>query len=250
MQLFNPKTKSKIKLIVFELPFSEHFKTIFCDLIKKIIDYHKSNIYIAFVTSHTEAVVKSIIDKLNPDLFIFCDGALIKYKSAIIYRAPIPLHIANKIISTLVNSTELIDLTVDSETHFYSMRSSTVEEQKCGYSNTIVTDFIEPLQNVSILKITPRLRKPEIAQNIIITTPEVYLVSFKSEQGFQFKSNLATRQNAINIICKMLKISIQDVLYIGESKLQAKFSEFIDENNGYVILTENGYDARLFDITL
>lgn len=156
MHLLNPKTKSEIKLIVFELFSIENLKgKTQRELSDRIAELRKCNVLSAVVTSHTEAVLKSITNIFDTDLKIYCNGALVKLGDTIIYRATIPLDIANEIISVLISCTDLIDLTVDTISNFYSIRPSTIYEQKHGYSNTIVTNFTKPLQDENILRITP-----------------------------------------------------------------------------------------------
>jgi hydroxymethylpyrimidine pyrophosphatase-like HAD family hydrolase len=174
--------------------------------------YRKSGIMLAISTSHTENVLKNIIGNLEVDLLILCDGAIVKYRGLVIYVAAIPIDIANNIIAALIKSKSLIDLTVDSEEYFFSMRPSTEYEQNHGYSNTVVTDFSMPLIAKNILKITPRLKCLFVARSILEKHSEIYLEEFK-KKGYQFKSRLATRDNAILSVCAMLKVASSEVEY-------------------------------------
>lgn len=76
--------------------------------------------------------------------------------------------------------------------------------------------------------------------------PGINFVHFKSEHGFQFKSNLAAKQNAINAICTIFRIPIQSMLYIGNAKSEVEFLKYIKQNNGYVILNENELEECLW----
>jgi hydroxymethylpyrimidine pyrophosphatase-like HAD family hydrolase len=160
----------------------------FCKRKAYILDaLRKHGILIVLKTSHSENIAKHIAKGLNTDVLIICGGAYAKKDDQLLHSATISNVMANEIISLLIHSDELIDLTVDSVDSFFSMRPSTITEINQGYSNTLVTDFNQPLEPQELLKITARLSNSRIAYKIAKLYPSIYLTEFKSENGYQFK---------------------------------------------------------------
>jgi len=241
MRLINPKKQNDIKLIVTDLnnTLLGKDKLLSDKTVQMFEILQKNNIVFVIATSHSENVAMSLLKKIAPDFLILCDGAMVKYGTQTIHMAAIPGKTANEIISILMHSDKLIDLTVDSEKFFFSMRQSTNKEKKCGYSNTIMTDFTEPINVDNILKITPRLTDAEITQEILKKYHDIYLVEFKSEKGYQFKSNIATKHNALLSICNKFKISLNEVMAFGDDYTDVEMLRLVSSNGGCAIAVEN-----------
>jgi hydroxymethylpyrimidine pyrophosphatase-like HAD family hydrolase len=194
---------------------------------------------LALTTSHSENVVNYLKNGLAPDILITCDGASAKQKTVPLYKAMIPNAMANEIISLIVNSGDLIDLTADSPDYFFSMRPSTQVEHRQGYSNTVVTDFTGDIERDDILKITARLSNSRIAYKIVDQYPDVYLTEFTSERGYQFKSIGAKKHHALTSVCTALKIELKDIIAFGCNPTDIGILTLVRANGGCTIATTN-----------
>jgi len=137
---------------------------------KSISEYTKSvfrrlrerGVLFAFATSRSARASERFRAMITPDIDITSGGAIATMDGKTLFRAAIDIGTANSIIRELKENENVLQITVDTE--YYYFNSKPIDLSFAGwvdYSDSVTTDFTEPLNVPDVFKITPNIDNAE-----------------------------------------------------------------------------------------
>lgn len=177
----------------------------------------ESGIRIAFATSRCAQASARFRRMIRPDIEITSGGAIATMNGEVLFRAAIDLETASAIIGDLRKNENVLQITVDTERHYFN--SKPVDKSWVGwadYGDAVTTDFAEPLPVPDVLKISPLVTGAETLYSILSKYPSVDALNFSGEDWYQIKSREASKEKAIAEVCGRLGIAMRNVAAFGD----------------------------------
>lgn len=171
----------------------------------------------AFATSRSAPASARFRSIITPDIDITSGGAIATMNGEVIFRAAIGADIANAILNDLRACEDVLQITADTEWHYFN--SKPVDPSWAGwidYADAVTTDFSKPLQVPDVYKITPNITNAEALSSIVAKYPDVDALRFTGEDWYQIKSRKAAKHIAVAEVCKRLGISMDAVAAFGD----------------------------------
>jgi Cof subfamily protein (haloacid dehalogenase superfamily) len=189
---------------------SEYTKAVF----KRLREH---GILVAFATSRSVRASAKFRAMITPDIDITSGGAIATMNGKTLFRAAIDIETANAIIRDLNASAGVLQITADTEDYYFN--SKPIDSSWAGwvdYTDSITTDFSEPLSTPGVFKITPNAVSAEAILAITSRYPTVDVLNFTGEDWYQIKSHKAAKQYAVAAVCAELGISMSEVVAFGD----------------------------------
>jgi Cof subfamily protein (haloacid dehalogenase superfamily) len=214
-----------IKLIVVDLDntllrrdktISDYTKDIFTRL-------RNLGIHIAFATSRSVKASARFRAMITPDIDITSGGAIATMNGKTLFRAAIDVETANAIIHDLKASEGVLQITADTEEYYFN--SKPIDSSWAGwvdYTDSITTDFSEPLHIPDVFKITPNAISADTILTITSNYPSVDVLHFTGEDWYQIKSRKAAKQYAVAAVCAELGFPMSEVVAFGDDNNDVK----------------------------
>ena len=208
-----------VKMIVTDLDgtllrgdktISEYTKSVFKRL-------RERNILLAFATSRSVRASARFRSMLAPDIDITSGGAIATMNGVTLFRAAIDINTATQIIRGLKASEGVLQITADTEDYYFN--SKPIDSSWAGwvdYTDSITTDFSEPLDVPDVFKITPNAVSAETVLAITSRYPSVDVLRFTGEDWYQIKSSRAAKQYAVEAVCTQLGFSMSELVAFGD----------------------------------
>ncbi|MGN0536572.1 MAG: HAD family hydrolase [Acutalibacteraceae bacterium] len=170
---------------------------------------------IGFATSRSEKNSLKFISDIAPDILISSGGALLRFRSEILYSACFTVEETNKFIYAIkkICGTEC-GITVDTLTEHYLNYPLSPEELKDGWSNSIFTDFVTFQQEA--LKICAEIHDSDIANRMKNLFPNYDCVRFSGTDWYKFTHKCVTKEKAIIKLCEYSNISLESIIAFGD----------------------------------
>ena len=212
---------SEIKLVVTDLDNTllRRDKTISDYTLSVFNRLRERGVLIAFATSRSVRASARFRAILTPDIDITSGGAIAVMNGETLFRAAIEIETASLILRDLREKDGVLQITVDTEEYYFS--SKPIDFSWAGwidYSDSITTDFSEPLPVPDVFKITPNATNAEAVLSIASRYPTVDVLNFSGEDWYQIKSRKAAKQYAVEEVCSRLGFSMEAVTAFGDDR--------------------------------
>jgi Cof subfamily protein (haloacid dehalogenase superfamily) len=179
------------------------------------------NILPAFATSRSARASARFRAMITPDVDITSGGAIAAMDGKQLFRVAIDIEAATSIIGDLRACDGILQITADTEDYYFASKPfvfSGTDWIDYNYSDSITTDFSEPLPVPDVFKITVRAVNAEAVSTIVSRYPEVDVLNFTGEDWYQIKSRRAAKQYALAEVCKRLGISMSETAAFGDDR--------------------------------
>lgn len=206
-----------MKLLIFDLDGTllRSDKSISERTIKALSKCREKGILIGISTSRAEHNCIAFLPDLTPDIFIASGGAVVKYKDNYIYTAEFTVEETREMIVAArdICGTDC-EITIDTiDAHYWNYK---VDPNKVDdtWGDTIYTDFVDYSEKA--LKFCVEIFDESLADRLALSLPNCDCLRFSGSAWYKFTKKEATKENAIQKICKFCGIDLKDVTAFGD----------------------------------
>ncbi len=206
-----------MKLLLFDLDGTllRSDKTISEHTIKALGKCREQGILIGISTSRAEHNCIAFLPDLTPDVFIASGGAVVKYRNNYIYTAEFSVEETRSMIACARDICGAdCEITIDTiDTHYWNYK---VDPNKVDptWGETIYTDFIDYSEKA--LKFCVEIFDDSLADRLAACLPNCDCLRFSGSAWYKFTKKEATKENAIQKVCKYCGINLKDVIAFGD----------------------------------
>ena len=206
-----------MKLMLFDLDGTllRSDKTISERTIKALSKCREQGILIGISTSRAEHNCITFLPNLTPDVFIASGGAVVKYRGNYIYTAEFSVKETQSMIACARNICGVdCEITIDTlDAHYWNYK---VDPNKVDatWGETIYTDFIDYSEKA--LKFCVKIFDDSLADRLAAYLPNCDCLRFSESAWYKFTKKEATKESAIQKVCKYCGIDLKDVIAFGD----------------------------------
>ena len=152
---------------------------------------------------------------LTPDVYIASGGAVVKYRDNYIYTAEFSVEETQSMIACARDICGAdCEITIDTiDAHYWNYK---VDPNKVDatWGETIYTDFIDYSEKA--LKFCVEIFDDSLADRLAAYLPNCDCLRFSGSAWYKFTKKEATKENAIQKVCKYCGIDLKDVIAFGD----------------------------------
>lgn len=206
-----------MNLLLFDLDGTllQSDKTISERTIKSLDKCREKGILIGISTARAEHNCLTFLPNLTPDIFIASGGAVVKYRDNYVYTAEFSVEETQFMIACARAicgaDCEITIDTIDAHYWNYKVVPNKVD---ATWGNTIYTDFIGYSEKA--LKFCVEIFDDSLANRLAVCLPDCDCLRFSGSAWYKFTKKEATKENAIQKVCKHCDIKLEDVTAFGD----------------------------------